>query len=63
MRLAATPNAFPEALAAAQREASAAFGNDRVLLERFVQRPRHVEVQVFADQHAGAVYLYDRDCR
>jgi 3-methylcrotonyl-CoA carboxylase alpha subunit len=53
---------FEAALGAAQREAKAAFGDDRVLLETYVTRPRHIEVQVFADQHGGAVHLFERDC-
>ena len=53
---------FLEALAACRREAKAAFGDDRVLLERLIDRPRHVEVQVFADRHGQAVHLFERDC-
>jgi len=51
-----------QALASCKREAASSFGNDRVLIEKYLQRPRHVEVQVFADQHGNAVYLFDRDC-
>ena len=54
--------AFEDALAAAKREAKAAFGNDRVLLERYVTNPRHIEVQVFADSRDDAVHLGERDC-
>ena len=54
--------ALPEQLASAQREASAAFRDDRVMLEKLVRRPRHIEVQVFADAHGNAVHLYERDC-
>ncbi|WP_372760893.1 acetyl-CoA carboxylase biotin carboxylase subunit [Pseudoalteromonas sp.] len=53
---------FISALEGAQREAIAGFGNDLVLLERYVDQPRHVEVQVFADNHGNCVYLGDRDC-
>jgi 3-methylcrotonyl-CoA carboxylase alpha subunit len=53
---------FAEALVAAQREASRAFGDDRVLIEKFIARARHVEVQVFADAHGNAVHLFERDC-
>jgi 3-methylcrotonyl-CoA carboxylase alpha subunit len=49
-------------LESAQREAAAAFGDARVMLERLVQRPRHIEVQVFADAHGNAVHLFERDC-
>lgn len=51
-----------DALSSAKREASAAFGDDRVLMERYIQRPRHVEVQIFCDAHGNAVYLFERDC-
>jgi len=53
---------FAAALASCKREASSSFGNDRVLIEKYLLRPRHVEVQVFADTHRNAVYLFDRDC-
>lgn len=51
-----------EALSSAQREAQAAFGDARMLVEKYVLQPRHVEIQVFADQHGNAVYLAERDC-
>lgn len=57
-----TPACVQEAIQSARREAAASFGDDRVLLERFIERPRHIEVQVFADMHGNAVYLYERDC-
>jgi 3-methylcrotonyl-CoA carboxylase alpha subunit len=53
---------FPSALAACRREALQAFGDDRVLVEQYVLRPRHVEVQVFADQHGHCIHLFERDC-
>ncbi|MGH7003068.1 MAG: acetyl/propionyl/methylcrotonyl-CoA carboxylase subunit alpha, partial [Alphaproteobacteria bacterium] len=53
---------FAEALAGAKREALGAFKDDAVLVEKYVERPRHVEIQVFADTHGNAVYLFERDC-
>ena len=53
---------FASALEGAKREAKSAFGDDRVLVEKYVSRPRHVEVQVFADSHGHAVHLFERDC-
>ncbi|HLT04774.1 MAG TPA: acetyl-CoA carboxylase biotin carboxylase subunit, partial [Pseudomonas sp.] len=51
-----------EALSSAQREAQAAFGDARMLVEKYVLKPRHVEIQVFADQHGNCLYLNERDC-
>ncbi|MDE2147161.1 MAG: 3-methylcrotonyl-CoA carboxylase [Burkholderiales bacterium] len=53
---------FAAALAGCQREARASFGDDQVLVERYVTRPRHIEIQVFADRHGQAVHLFERDC-
>ena len=53
---------FASALASAQREAKAAFGDDRVLIEKYVTRPRHIEVQVFGDTLGDVVHLFERDC-
>jgi len=53
---------FAAALASCQREARASFGDDHVLVERYVTRPRHIEIQVFADTHGQCVYLFERDC-
>ncbi|XXF10449.1 acetyl/propionyl/methylcrotonyl-CoA carboxylase subunit alpha [Pseudomonas sp. D2-3] len=51
-----------DALASAQREAQSAFGDARMLVEKYVLQPRHVEIQVFADQHGNCLYLNERDC-
>jgi 3-methylcrotonyl-CoA carboxylase alpha subunit len=62
MRRVDKPDDFAASLASCQREAKASFGDDHVLVERYVTRPRHIEIQVFADSHGGAVYLFERDC-
>jgi 3-methylcrotonyl-CoA carboxylase alpha subunit len=53
---------FAEALASCRREAKAAFGDDRVLIEKYILAPRHIEVQVFGDLHGQIVHLFERDC-
>jgi 3-methylcrotonyl-CoA carboxylase alpha subunit len=53
---------FDEALGAARREALSSFGDDDMLVEKYLQQPRHVEVQVFCDSHGNGVYLFERDC-
>jgi 3-methylcrotonyl-CoA carboxylase alpha subunit len=53
---------FEEGLAAAQREAMAAFGDGRVLIEKYIEAPRHIEIQVFADHKGNAIHLHERDC-
>src|SRR5690606_6683702 len=53
---------FDAALAAAKREAASSFGDDRVLLEKYLLRPRHIEVQVFADADGNCIHLIERDC-
>ncbi len=53
---------FAAALASCQREAINAFGNDHVLVEKYVLKPRHIEIQVFGDSHGNCVYLFERDC-
>ena len=53
---------FDAALAAARREAKNGFGNDDMLVEKYLIAPRHVEIQVFCDSHGAAVYLFERDC-
>ena len=62
MRVVDADDAFAAALDAARREAAGAFGDDRVLIERYLTRPRHVEIQVFADGQGNVVYLFERDC-
>jgi 3-methylcrotonyl-CoA carboxylase alpha subunit len=62
MRVVERGDDFAAALTSCKREAASSFGNDRVLIEKYLTRPRHVEVQVFADTHGTAVYLFDRDC-
>uniref|UniRef100_A0A670ZRD6 Methylcrotonoyl-CoA carboxylase subunit alpha, mitochondrial n=2 Tax=Pseudonaja textilis TaxID=8673 RepID=A0A670ZRD6_PSETE len=62
MRIAFTEKEFQEQLESARREAKKSFNDDAMLIEKFVDNPRHVEVQVFGDQHGNAVYLFERDC-
>lgn len=62
MRAVASSAEFPDALAACRREAKNSFGDEAVLVERYVTRPRHIEIQVFADTHGNAVSLFERDC-
>ncbi|MBG6119699.1 MULTISPECIES: acetyl/propionyl/methylcrotonyl-CoA carboxylase subunit alpha [unclassified Sphingobium] len=62
MRKVDSPADFADALASCQREAASSFGNDHVLLEKWVTNPRHIEVQVFGDTHGNVVHLFERDC-
>ncbi|MCE7795347.1 acetyl/propionyl/methylcrotonyl-CoA carboxylase subunit alpha [Sphingobium sufflavum] len=62
MRLVEAAPDFIDALASCQREATASFGNAHVLIEKYIQRPRHIEVQVFGDTHGNIVHLFERDC-
>ncbi|MBO9516227.1 MAG: acetyl/propionyl/methylcrotonyl-CoA carboxylase subunit alpha [Variovorax sp.] len=62
MRIVEKKGDFAAALASCQREATGSFGDDAVLIERYVQRPRHIEIQVFGDTHGNYVYLFERDC-
>jgi 3-methylcrotonyl-CoA carboxylase alpha subunit len=62
MRIVRSAAGFAAALEGARREAGSAFGDSRVLLERYLERPRHIEVQVFGDTHGNLVHLYERDC-
>ncbi|MHB8284646.1 MAG: acetyl/propionyl/methylcrotonyl-CoA carboxylase subunit alpha [Caulobacteraceae bacterium] len=62
MRRVDAPADFAAGLEGAKREGASSFGDDRVLLETYVARPRHIEVQVFADAHGNVVHLFERDC-
>jgi 3-methylcrotonyl-CoA carboxylase alpha subunit len=62
MRAVGSAAEFAGALAGAKREAEAAFSDERVLLEKYLLRPRHIEVQIFADRHGNTVHLFERDC-
>ncbi len=62
MRVVAQSADFAAALASCRREAAAAFGDERVLVEKYLQRPRHIEIQVFADTQGNCVHLFERDC-
>ncbi|WP_395709578.1 acetyl/propionyl/methylcrotonyl-CoA carboxylase subunit alpha [Reyranella sp.] len=62
MRVVENPAKFADALAGAKREAKASFADDHVLVEKYLTRPRHIEIQVFADSHGNCVYLFERDC-
>ena len=62
MRMVEREEDFLEALLSCQREAVSSFGNGHVLIEKYIQRPRHIEVQVFGDRHGNVVHLFERDC-
>lgn len=62
MRLVTKASEFASALDATKREAKSSFGDDQILIEKYITNPRHVEIQVFADQHGNGVYLFERDC-
>jgi 3-methylcrotonyl-CoA carboxylase alpha subunit len=62
MKVAQGKQEFRDQLASAKREAQSSFGDDRVLIEKYLLKPRHVEIQVFADTHGNCVYLFERDC-
>jgi 3-methylcrotonyl-CoA carboxylase alpha subunit len=62
MKVVERESELAEALASAQREAQSAFGDSRMLVEKYVLKPRHVEIQVFADSHGNCLYLNERDC-
>jgi acetyl/propionyl-CoA carboxylase alpha subunit len=62
MRVVRAAAELADAVTGAKRESKAAFGDDTLLLEKYLQQPRHVEIQVFADTHGNCVYLFERDC-
>jgi 3-methylcrotonyl-CoA carboxylase alpha subunit len=62
MRVVESSADFDAALASCQRESRASFGDDRVLIEKYLQKPRHIEIQVFADLFGQCIYLFERDC-
>lgn len=62
MRTVESSDAFADALVSCKRESASSFGDDKVLIERYLQKPRHIEIQVFADTHGQCVYLFERDC-
>jgi 3-methylcrotonyl-CoA carboxylase alpha subunit len=62
MRRVDSPKDFDDALDSAKREAANAFGDDRVIIEKYILSPRHIEVQVFGDSHGNVVHLFERDC-
>lgn len=62
MRIVREPGELAAAIASAKREAASSFGDDRLLIEKYLIRPRHVELQVFADTHGNCVHLFERDC-
>ncbi len=62
MRRIDAPQDFEAALESAQREGKASFGDDRVLIEKYLTKPRHIEIQIFADGHGNVIHLFERDC-
>ncbi len=62
MRIVASPDGLSEAVESARREAAGAFGDDTLFIERYLDSPRHIEIQVFADRHGNTVSLFEREC-
>src|SRR6056297_1462018 len=62
MRIVRSAGEFPDALAAARRESTSAFGDKQMIIERYVENPRHIEAQVFGDSYGNVVHLFERDC-
>lgn len=62
MRIVQGPDDFVDSVLSAQREAAASFGINTLLIEKYITQPRHIEVQVFGDQHGNVIHLYERGC-
>src|SRR2546430_7604848 len=62
MRIEGAPSELAAAITSAKREAKAAFGDDRMLIEKFVENPRHIEVQIIGDSHGNLLSLFEREC-
>jgi acetyl/propionyl-CoA carboxylase alpha subunit len=62
MRLVESPSGLKDAMASASREASAAFGDDRVFVEKYIRQPRHIEFQILGDAHGNAIHVFEREC-
>lgn len=62
MRIVRKEEEFMESLQSSRREGLRSFKDDNVLIERYIERPRHIEIQVFGDRHGNYVHLYERDC-
>src|SRR6185437_15839081 len=62
IRVVREPREIGEALSAVKAEAAGAFGDDRVFIEKFIENPRHVEIQVLGDKHGHVVHLFEREC-
>ncbi len=62
MRIVESEDDLEDAMAGARREAASSFGDDKLLIEKYLLQPRHIEIQVFADSHGNAVHLFERDC-
>jgi len=62
MRLVHSPAELKDAMASASREAAAAFGNDRVFVEKYIRQPRHIEFQILGDAHGNAIHVFEREC-
>src|SRR5205085_11246660 len=62
MRLVQAPPELKDAMASASREAAAAFGDDRVFVEKYIRQPRHIEFQILGDSHGNVIHVFEREC-